>query len=450
MACSHKKNAEEINANGIRAKMRDIIFEEFKRLIIKQVDPWIFYNSKGVRVEKFDGKYISHSGCKFGQTSRLVFWNGYIEPYIEDVVKKKIEETIELAKGKNVPISAVLGSTKANLSGGIDTVYRNMQKVDRQLRGNGDPKSVPKRDISHKIKEMDDFLDRQVKIHENLSFQIPKILELIDEGESHTLEFKETLEWDVRQGKHNSNLNKESLKTIAAFLNTDGGTLLIGISDAGEVKGIARDLKSVNGKNCDGFEQKLRSLINSRFDPSPFGNIEIIFNQLQQGTICQIKVERSLEPIFYDKIFYIRDGNGSRKLEGRKLADRILQRATIQTNQVREHKRQIEKQRSKITAALEHLHKHGCYELIITNNSFQEAHDIKVILSGNPISELGSVEPKIPCFPIIGPGSSVSYHWRCNEPVRPPFELEITWSDDSGEAGLYRTTLSHPTTPKTS
>src|SRR5690606_1301012 len=46
------------------------------------------------------------------------------------------------------------------------------------------------------------------------------VLQLIAEGESHNLEFKETLEWDVRQNQHAAYLNKESLKTINAFLNT--------------------------------------------------------------------------------------------------------------------------------------------------------------------------------------------------------------------------------------
>ena len=173
MACSRKKNAEEINASGIRAKMSDIISEEFKRLIKEQVGPWIFFNSKGVRVQKFDGKYISISGSKYNDSSRLVFF-GYIEPYIADAIKRMTEETIELAKDKKVPISTVLSSTKANLSGGIDTVYRKMQEVDGRLRGKGYPKSVPKRDISSEIKKMNDFLDRQTKTYEDLAFQASK------------------------------------------------------------------------------------------------------------------------------------------------------------------------------------------------------------------------------------------------------------------------------------
>ena len=153
------------------------------------------------------------------------------------------------------------------------------------------------------------------------------ILELIAQGESHTLEFKETLEYDIRQNQQNRNLNKASLKTIAAFLNADGGTLLIGVSDSGEVKGIARDLQFVRGNNIDGFEQKLRSLVNDHFDPSPLGNVEITFEELHEGTVCQIRAEQSSKPIAFDNDFHIRDGNGTRKIEGRALTDWIQQRA---------------------------------------------------------------------------------------------------------------------------
>ena len=152
------------------------------------------------------------------------------------------------------------------------------------------------------------------------------ILQLIAQGESHNLEFKETLEYDVREDRQNRELNKSVLKTVAAFLNTDGGTLLIGVSDSGEVKGIERDLQFVRNNNRDGFEQKLRSLINDHFDPSPHGNVEIAFEELQEGTVCQIKVEQNAEPVAYDNDFYIRDGNGTRKLEGRELADWLRRR----------------------------------------------------------------------------------------------------------------------------
>jgi hypothetical protein len=156
------------------------------------------------------------------------------------------------------------------------------------------------------------------------------VLELIFKGESHCLEFKETLEYDIRTSDRNPGLVKSCLRTIAAFLNTDGGILLIGVSDDGEIKGIKRDLKFVKNKNSDGFEQKLRSLLKDHFDPIPLGNVEISFEILEEGMVCQIKVEKSSEVIAYDNEFFVRDGNVIRKLEGRRFIDWLKQRSKIE------------------------------------------------------------------------------------------------------------------------
>lgn len=152
------------------------------------------------------------------------------------------------------------------------------------------------------------------------------ILQLIAAGESHTVEFKETLEWNVRENRHTDYLNKECLKTIAAFLNADGGTLLIGVSDSGEVKGLSRDLQHVQRRNLDGFERKLRDLIRGHFNPVPTGNITIVFEELAEGTVCKVDIRQSEEVIHFDTEVYIRDGNRTLILEGPDLTRWIQQR----------------------------------------------------------------------------------------------------------------------------
>jgi len=53
-----------------------------------------------------------------------------------------------------------------------------------------------------------------------------KILSLIRDGESKTLEFKQTLTKNIRTNQKDKKIQKATLKTIVAFLNTEGGTLL--------------------------------------------------------------------------------------------------------------------------------------------------------------------------------------------------------------------------------
>ena len=71
---------------------------------------------------------------------------------------------------------------------------------------------------------------------------------------SGKLEFKSTLEWDVREKKNNPQLINSSLKTIASFLNTEGGVLLIGVEDNGNIYGIEKDVQLTKNKSHDSLE----------------------------------------------------------------------------------------------------------------------------------------------------------------------------------------------------
>ncbi len=92
-----------------------------------------------------------------------------------------------------------------------------------------------------RVEKFEDFLDarRQLiarKFNEFMNALIAEpvrpyersIADLISLGESAMLEFKSTLRWDVVQSQMNKDLQFSVLKTLAAFLNSSGGTLVIG------------------------------------------------------------------------------------------------------------------------------------------------------------------------------------------------------------------------------
>jgi len=155
------------------------------------------------------------------------------------------------------------------------------------------------------------------------------ILQLIAHGEGAQLEFKETLEHNIKTNQRDAGVVNSSLKTIAAFLNTEGGRLLIGVSDAGAIKGLERDYQYCNKRDRDGFEQKLRNLLSSRFTPTPLGNVNIRFEDLPEGEICVVEVTPLTKPdiVHFDNDVYVRDGNVTRKLEGPDLTRWVAERA---------------------------------------------------------------------------------------------------------------------------
>lgn len=149
------------------------------------------------------------------------------------------------------------------------------------------------------------------------------ILTLIAQGEGSKLEFKETLRVDIETNTRSQDVLFASLKTIAAFLNTDGGTLLIGVSDELEIKGIERDYTIGKGKDRDSFENNLRQFLERKIKPFPLSNnpVNVEFITLPEGEICKVKVEplKKSEIAYLDNKVFIRDGNRTKELKGEAL-----------------------------------------------------------------------------------------------------------------------------------
>lgn len=168
--------------------------------------------------------------------------------------------------------------------------------------------------IARKINEfMHALISEPVVVHKR------PLVELIALGESATLEFKSTFHWDVVQGKQNTALRHEVLKSIAAFLNSGGGTLVIGVEDDGKAFGIEHDLRSVKGKNTDGFQQVLSSVIVDQLGAGYSPYIKIRFEPLNGHSVCVIDVERCSEPAYLKgqqgQEFWVRMASTSRRLD---------------------------------------------------------------------------------------------------------------------------------------
>lgn len=91
------------------------------------------------------------------------------------------------------------------------------------------------------------------------------IRKLISMGESETLEFKSTMRINLHSGKPDSSMELAVIKTIAAFLNSNGGTLLVGVSDDGRILGIDSDKFSTTDKFELHFRNLMREHIGSEF-----------------------------------------------------------------------------------------------------------------------------------------------------------------------------------------
>jgi serine/threonine protein kinase len=136
---------------------------------------------------------------------------------------------------------------------------------------------------------------------------------LISEGESACLEFKQTMQWDLVLLKRNPAVLRASVKTVCAFLNGEGGILLIGVADSGEPTGLEDDIQDFKDrKTSDGFESRFREALIAGLDPESSHLVSVSFPVVRGVQICRVDVERSLHPVFLvgkniPQQFYIRE-----------------------------------------------------------------------------------------------------------------------------------------------
>lgn len=126
---------------------------------------------------------------------------------------------------------------------------------------------------------------------------------LVKEGEHGRLEFKQTFRWDVRGQKVSKEVERASMKTIVGFLNADGGTLVIGVTDNGKIVGIDPDVVSLGRKDIDGFENYITTVVKAMIGIRFRRFISIRFEEIDEQTVCVINVEPA------NGAAYLRDNN---------------------------------------------------------------------------------------------------------------------------------------------
>ncbi len=163
-----------------------------------------------------------------------------------------------------------------------------------------------------------DAIDLALGRPRDISRKTP-VLDLILEGENSTLEFKQTLRWDAKNGVSSKDLEKAVLKTIAAFLNTNGGTLLIGVTDKGTIHGLEEDFNSLVRKDRDGFENHVNQLIKNSIGAEFRQYIDVSFVAFDSKEVGVIDVLPSPKPVYVklngSEDFFIRTGNTTSPLK---------------------------------------------------------------------------------------------------------------------------------------
>lgn len=162
------------------------------------------------------------------------------------------------------------------------------------------------------------------------------LLDLINEGENSQVEFKTTMRYDMRENIVNKKLEEVIIKTIAAFSNGQGGTLVMGVDDDQQIVGLENDYKTLKNGTKDEFELHLRNLVNYAYGVEfATNNLTISFPTIQDTEICIVEIKPGNRPIYTEvsdknggktKKFYVRSGNSSQEMDITEVANYINNR----------------------------------------------------------------------------------------------------------------------------
>jgi hypothetical protein len=117
------------------------------------------------------------------------------------------------------------------------------------------------------------------------------------------------------------------------------------------------------------------------------------------------------------------------------------QKRLVEIEEVRERDRQKEMRKADLAARLKDDDSRDL--LVIENKGPAEAREIVILLNGKPLSEYEGFVGDQKEIRKVGPYSSFHYLMVLCCGMELSFEITITWKDDSGEPGLYQTTLTY-------
>lgn len=128
------------------------------------------------------------------------------------------------------------------------------------------------------------------------------VRETIAQGENKWVEFKSSLRWDIKQSQPAPHIEHSAMKTVAAFLNSQGGTLLIGVDDNDKVLGLeTTDYKSFNaqGKLSDSWSKHWDTVLRNYLGDAVHNLVTCELVKLDEGTVAIVHVEKpSPKPVW--------------------------------------------------------------------------------------------------------------------------------------------------------
>jgi hypothetical protein len=195
---------------------------------------------------------------------------------------------------------------------------------------------------------------------ESFQIMVPKddagaVQAMIATGENDRVEFKFQTLWSTRLTKEEADTSESPevrkyrtnaskliiARSVAGFLNTSGGDLIIGVREDRvknmiQIVGIEDDYSRLQetDRNPDGYRRMLIDSVIRRYIPEVYESmsrfIHITFPVVSGKTLCHVHITPADKPVFVDtgneEFFFIRVDASTRNITGKTLTRYILTR----------------------------------------------------------------------------------------------------------------------------
>jgi hypothetical protein len=135
------------------------------------------------------------------------------------------------------------------------------------------------------------------------------ILEAIEKVENRRVEFKSFLSYNPFRDENDSSQISEVVGGVCGFLNTDGGILVIGVTNDKEVVGIEKEYGTYgkDKRNIDGYQLRLNAILTDKINKNVMKYVDLIFERIGEHDVCGIVVEKADCPQYYGQDFFVRE-----------------------------------------------------------------------------------------------------------------------------------------------
>lgn len=152
------------------------------------------------------------------------------------------------------------------------------------------------------------------------------ILQEMEAGEGKHRELKSSLRWNIHTEQKDEAITLAAMKTIAGFLNSEGGVLYLGVADDGEIVGIEQDRFA----NEDKFLLHSNNVAKSWMGQAAAARITPRLWKLGDKTICRVECPPSPKPVYLtyqgQEKFYVRSGPSTEEMGASAMNEYVAER----------------------------------------------------------------------------------------------------------------------------